>query len=90
MNWFGKKWNSECCQASSKVPTPLYRPCIACTKNIQRGDQGFMVPDVKKITIEEGRPPSAVVVLEPYHLDCFLKNILPKNMLAAAGVKADS
>lgn len=49
-----------------------------------------MVPDMKKVTIEDGKPPTAVVVLEPYHLDCFLKNVLPKNMLAAAGVKEDS
>ena len=49
-----------------------------------------MLPEMKKVTIEEGKPPTAVVVFEPWHLDCFLKNTLPKSMWPAAGVKASS
>ncbi len=84
MKWFGRKWNSRCCASADKVPTPVLQPCLSCTKLILRGDQGFMVPDMKTVTIEEGRPPTAVIVLAPWHLDCFLKNVLPKSMLQAA------
>lgn len=66
--WFGQSCGAPCCEPEDHVPTPIGRPCLRCREPIREGDQGLISP---LITF------SGSFSIEPHHLDCWLKGILP-------------
>ncbi len=69
--WFGKSWGAPCCEPADHVATPIGRPCVHCAKPIGAHDQGLVSPLVR---MEDGK---RLVSLEPTHIDCFLRAVLP-------------
>lgn len=73
--WFGQSWGAPCCEPEDHVPTPIGRPCMRCREPIREGDQGLISPYVRDWKRE---PDGDIrVTIEPHHLDCWLKGILP-------------
>lgn len=66
--WFGQSWGAPCCEPEDHVPTPIGRPCLRCREPIREGDQGLVSP-----LVQLGGEWS----IEPHHIDCWLKGILP-------------
>lgn len=65
--WFGKSWGAPVCDPESRAPTPVGSKCMRCEELIATDDQGVTLPYV-------GNPG---VTLAHWHLDCYLKTILP-------------
>lgn len=66
--WFGKSWGAPCCEEDEHVPTPLSARCVRCIEPILEGHQGIVTPLVSL---------DGASTLVAYHLDCYLKGILP-------------
>jgi len=67
IKWFGESWGAPINEQAQRVGTPIDQNCIACTKPIYWGDQGFVVA-----YLGIGAERSGEVV---YHKDCFFKDI---------------
>lgn len=65
-HWFGQSWGAPCCEPELHMPTPVGKLCARCREPILVGDQGIVSPFA---SIETGKL--------VYHLDCYLKGILP-------------
>ncbi len=65
--WFGADWGAPACDPEDHVETPVGEECCRCKGTIKDDDQGLVIPGLGA----EGR----IVVI--YHLDCFMKSILP-------------
>ena len=77
MKWFGKAWNPRVCVAENEISTPVGEKCPKCTSHIEEGDQGVILLCAKSIDIEKEL---CEVVAEAWHLDCFLKTMLPPDL----------
>lgn len=66
-HWFGDDWGAPCCEPDLHVPVPLGQSCARCKEPILAHDQGVTMPFI-------GIETTGTSV---YHLDCFLKGILP-------------
>ena len=66
MRWFGPDWGAPVNKDCSEVEAPLDRTCLHCTKPIEEGQRGLLLPFA-------GGPddPSDV----PYHIDCFAESV---------------
>lgn len=88
MKWFGKPWNPRCCTPSERIDTPVGEKCPRCTAHIDENDQGMVILCATRIDTEKEE---CEVVAEAWHLDCWLKSVLPPDMLKRhlqnAGVK---
>jgi hypothetical protein len=84
MKWFGKPWNPHLCVPEDRISTPVGEKCPKCTANIDEGDQGLVMPKVHEVDFANE---VCEVTLEAWHLDCFLRNTLPKDMHQRAGVR---
>jgi hypothetical protein len=65
--WFGKSWGAPCCEEDEHVPTPVNELCARCRELLLEGDQGVVMPFVAL----------GQAGFLAYHLDCYLKGILP-------------
>lgn len=74
MKWFGKSWNPGLCIPENHVDTPVGEKCIKCAYSIREEDQGIIIFCAKSVDTEH-----ELCEIEPeaWHLDCFLRSILP-------------
>jgi hypothetical protein len=84
MKWFGKPWNSNLCVSEDYIRTPAGDKCPKCTSRIDHGDQGIVIPKVYTMDFEKV---ICEVELEAWHLGCFLRSILPKDMHQRTGIQ---
>jgi hypothetical protein len=68
--WFGRSWGAPVCDPETHKPTPVGDRCTECLQEIEEDDQGMLIPFA-------GMTPA---VLSSFHLDCFLKTIIPGGM----------
>jgi len=78
VRWFGKPWNPSACVPSEKMDTPVGEKCPKCTSHIEEGDQGIVLLCATSINFESEQ---CEVVAEAWHLDCFLRRLLPPDFL---------
>jgi hypothetical protein len=78
MKWFGTSWNPGVCVSADKIPTPVGEKCPKCTSHIEEGDQGVVIMHAQVIDFENE---TCEVVAEAWHLDCFLRLMLPPDYL---------
>jgi hypothetical protein len=78
MKWFGKAWNPNLCVPEEEMETPIGEKCPKCTSRIESGDQGLMILCATTINLEKDE---CEVVPEAWHLDCFLRNLLPPEFI---------
>ncbi len=74
--WFGADWGAPACDPEEHVETPVGRECGYCDNRIAPADQGFVFP-LATMRGDPSGPLTPVVTLIVYHLDCFLKTVLP-------------
>ncbi len=68
MKWFGESWGAPCCEEDEHVPTPVGELCARCKEMICAGEQGV----VSGLVLLSGEMTTIA-----YHLDCYLRGILP-------------
>lgn len=71
--WFGKSWGASCCEEDEHVRTPVWEKCTRCKEPIREADQGVGM----YLLGEFSHRTAASVEMLYYHLDCYLKGILP-------------
>lgn len=74
MQWFGESWGAPVCDPADHVDTPVDLQCPYCPKQIDEGDQGFLLPFISDET--------GVTVLA-FHRNCLLRSILPEGYTSA-------
>lgn len=70
-HWFGQSWGAPACEPEDHIPVPVGSLCLQCKEPILVHDQGVTMPLVSL----EGE--EYVTRSLAYHLDCWLKHILP-------------
>ena len=60
------------------MDTPVGEKCPKCTSHIEEGDQGIVMLHADSIDVEKEK---CEVHAQAWHLDCFLKLILPRDFL---------
>lgn len=66
--WFGTSWGAPVCDPEDRCEVPVGKFCGRCGEVIRKTDQGI---DTHLVSASDGTSRIA------YHLDCFLKKVLP-------------
>ncbi len=76
--WFGADWGAPACDPEEHVSTPVGELCCYCDVVIESADQGFIFPLVTQMKGDPSKPLADFTISKiVYHLDCFLKTVLP-------------
>lgn len=77
IRWFGPSWGAQICSPLNEVEAPIGSFCRGmCSKAIQPGEPGITLPLLGPLD----QPPERV----PYHLVCFMAEIIPPDPYADA------
>lgn len=71
VTFFGERWDAPMVDGAEQVPTPVGRPCTACTERIEPGDRGLMRCCVRMGA--DGKPQGT---LEPVHTECDMLGVI--------------
>lgn len=67
LKWFGVSWDAPVNTLCEHVPTPIDEPCAFCKDPIHWDHRGVLMAHVER----------SRTVYRPWHLDCFLRTIVP-------------